>query len=317
MVVGIEGTDLSFTTQTQRGLDPQFEETATFEVKDVTKDRLFGKFFMNKNTKQIGDEQFFNLDKLVTGKPTFKGIIVPGGKVDMMVTAVDFGVEDKETDLDEMGFMTLDDDADGGMGFDTEDEEEEEEEAEPEAAPSEAEAAPAVGGDAKSCIPAGMEDLSGDAPYKLQVELAMCNVKKIDTKAYGVEKPDCTAKVMLNGVSFTTRTEKGLDPQWDQTVVLGVTDPAKDRLSGKFFMNQGEKQIGDEQFFNLDKLVAGKSTFKGIIVPGGKVDMFVTALNFGVEEKEEDVEDMGFMNTLGDDDEGGMMMRCVHGNECA
>merc|ERR1712032_1548979 len=54
VVVGIEGTDLSFTTQTQRGLDPQFEETATFEVKDVTKDRLFGKFFMNKNTKQIG-----------------------------------------------------------------------------------------------------------------------------------------------------------------------------------------------------------------------------------------------------------------------
>eukprot|EP00235_Prasinoderma_singulare_P005234 CAMPEP_0119169830 /NCGR_PEP_ID=MMETSP1315-20130426/13149_1 /TAXON_ID=676789 /ORGANISM="Prasinoderma singularis, Strain RCC927" /LENGTH=171 /DNA_ID=CAMNT_0007163473 /DNA_START=15 /DNA_END=527 /DNA_ORIENTATION=+ len=151
VVVGIEGTDLSFTTQTQRGLDPQFEETATFEVKDVTKDRLFGKFFMNKNTKQIGDEQFFNLDKLVTGKPTFKGIIVPGGKVDMMVTAVDFGVEDKETDLDEMGFMTLDDDADGGMGFDTEDEDEEEEEAEPAAAP-------AVGGDAKSCIPAGMED---------------------------------------------------------------------------------------------------------------------------------------------------------------
>merc|ERR1712216_966338 len=193
VVVGIEGTDLSFTTQTQRGLDPQFEVTATFEVKDVTKDRLFGKFFMNKNTK-------------------------------------------------------------------------------------------------------------------LQIELAMCNVKKIDTKAYGVEKPDCTAKVTLNGVSFTTRTEKGLDPQWDQTVVLGVTDPAKDRLSGKFFMNQGEKQIGDEQFFNLDKLVAGKSTFKGIIVPGGTVDMFVTALNFGVEEKEENVEDMGFMNTLDDDEEGGMMM---------
>ena len=155
----------------------------------------------------------------------------------------------------------------------------------------------------------GPVDLSGDAPYKLQVELAMCNVKKIDTKAYGIEKPDCTATVAIGDQSFTTRTERGLDPQWDQTVILGVTDPSKDRLSGKFFMNQGTKQIGDEQFFNLDKLVNGKSTFKGIIVPGGKVDMFVTALGWGAEEKEENIEDMGFMNTLGDDDaEGGMMM---------
>ena len=73
-------------------------------------------------------------------------------------------------------------------------------------------------------------------------------------------------------------------------------------------MNQGTKQIYDEQFFNLDKLVNGKSTFKGIIVPGGKVDMFVTALGWGAEEKEENLEDMGFMNTLDGDDEGGMMM---------
>ena len=118
-------------------------------------------------------------------------------------------------------------------------------------------------------------------------------------------------------LSFTTQTQRGLDPQFEETATFEVKDVTKDRLFGKFFMNNNTKQIGDEQFFNLDKLVAGKSTFKGIIVPGGKVDMFVTALNFGVEEKEEDVEDMGFMNTLGDDDEGGMMMRCVLANECA
>merc|ERR1719217_384225 len=177
------------------------------------------------------------------------------------------------------------------MMSDSDDDEEEE------AAPEEA-AAPA----------AATDDASAEKLYKLQVELAMCNVKKIDTKAYGIEKPDCTATVTIGDQSFTTRTERGLDPQWDQTVILGVTDPSKDRLSGKFFMNQGTKQIGDEQFFNLDKLVNGKSTFKGIIVPGGKVDMFVTALGWGAEEKEENIEDMGFMNTLDGDDEGGMMM---------
>ena len=37
-------------------------------------------------------------------------------------------------------------------------------------------------------LPEGAEDLSGDKPYKLQVELAMCNVKKIDTKVHGIEK---------------------------------------------------------------------------------------------------------------------------------
>ena len=396
--VGIEGTEQSFTTRTERGLDPQWEQTATFEVANPSKDRLWGKFFMNNNTLQIGDQQFFNLDKvrsrgerqlvsrrrgsrvgeqrarsavrsrvaivpraaarhareaqgfcaargasaccgdsrssagrasasvltrprpnscsaaprvprtatpqLVTGKPTFKGIIVPGGKVDLMVTAVDFGTEDKETTLDDMNFMNLSDGEEGGMMMSDSDEEEEEE-----AAPEEA-AAPAAATDDASTVklPEGAEDLSGDKPYKLQVELAMCNVKKIDTKAYGIEKPDCTATVTIGDQSFTTRTERGLDPQWDQTVILGVTDPSKDRLSGKFFMNQGTKQIGDEQFFNLDKLVNGKSTFKGIIVPGGKVDMFVTALGWGAEEKEENLEDMGFMNTLDGDDEGGMMM---------
>eukprot|EP00793_Prasinoderma_coloniale_P006739 PRCOL_00001569-RA len=302
--VGIEGTEQSFTTRTERGLDPQWEQTATFEVANPSKDRLWGKFFMNNNTLQIGDQQFFNLDKLVTGKPTFKGIIVPGGKVDLMVTAVDFGTEDKETTLDDMNFMNLSDGEEGGMMMSDSDDDEEEE-----AAPEEA-AAPAAATDDASTVklPEGAEDLSGDKPYKLQVELAMCNVKKIDTKAYGIEKPDCTATVTIGDQSFTTRTERGLDPQWDQTVILGVTDPSKDRLSGKFFMNQGTKQIGDEQFFNLDKLVNGKSTFKGIIVPGGKVDMFVTALGWGAEEKEENLEDMGFMNTLDGDDEGGMMM---------
>ena len=232
----------------------------------------------------------------------------------------------------------------------------------------------------------------------LKVEIVMCNVKKIDTKAYGIEKPDCTCTVGIEGTeqSFTTRTERGLDPQWEQTATFEVANPSKDRLWGKFFMNNNTLQIGDQQFFNLDKvrsrgerqlasrrgsrvgeqrarrrcariaivpglprgtrvkrrasvqraapvrcgdsrssarrasasvltrpvrtralpparprtatpqLVTGKPTFKGIIVPGGKVDLMVTAVDFGTEDKET-LDDMNFMN-LSDGEEGGMTM---------
>jgi hypothetical protein len=36
------------------------------------------------------------LNVLVINKPTYKGLIVPGGKVDMMFTAKGFGKEDGE-----------------------------------------------------------------------------------------------------------------------------------------------------------------------------------------------------------------------------
>ena len=145
--------------------------------------------------------------------------------------------------------------------------------------------------------------------YTLRVEIAMCNVKKIDTKAYGIEKPDCTVVVGVGEKTFTSKTQPGLDPQFDEETTFAIEDPTKEKLSGKFFMNNNTKQIGDEQFFNLDKLVKGKPTFKGIIVPGGKVDLMVTAVDFGGEEVEESIDDMGFMGVLGgDDDEGGMMM---------
>lgn len=66
-----------------------------------------------------------------------------------------------------------------------------------------------------------------------------------------------------------------------------------------------QKQIGDEQTYLLNLLKKGKPTYKGLIVPGGKVDMLFTAYGFGKEEVEED--DDGAFDMMGDD-EGGMMM---------
>ena len=55
-------------------------------------------------------------------------------------------------------------------------------------------------------------------------------------------------------------------------------------------------QIGDECTFLLDKLIKGKATYKGLIVPGGKVDMLFTAETFGLEKAEEASDD--FMDFL-------------------
>lgn len=50
-------------------------------------------------------------------KPTFKGLIVPGGQVDMMFTAVNFGKEDVEEDHT-ASLMGLLDEGEGGMMMD-------------------------------------------------------------------------------------------------------------------------------------------------------------------------------------------------------
>jgi len=52
---------------------------------------------------KMGDTHSYPLNKLIKMKPTFKAIIVPGGKVDMMFKSTDFGDEDAPTDDD--GFM--------------------------------------------------------------------------------------------------------------------------------------------------------------------------------------------------------------------
>merc|ERR1712127_920584 len=161
-----------------------------------------------------------------------------------MITAVDFGLEQKEdTGADDfLGLMGGSDD-EGGMMMDSDEEEEEEEEKAP--------AASSTGG------------------YKLAIEITSCNVKRIDTKAEGIEKPNCQAIIALGDQEYKTKILPGLDPQFDENTTFTI-ESLKDRLSAKFFMNQGEKQIGDEQFFFLDKLIKGVPTYKGLIVPGGK-----------------------------------------------
>ena len=48
------------------------------------------------------------------------------------------------------------------------------------------------------------------------VYLTACNIKKLDTKFYGITKPRCHVIVKCNGQSYTTKDLPGLDPEWEE-----------------------------------------------------------------------------------------------------
>ena len=52
------------------------------------------------NEQQLGDKQSYPLHKLLKAKQTYKGLVVPGGKADMMFTATNFGDEEAEEEDD-------------------------------------------------------------------------------------------------------------------------------------------------------------------------------------------------------------------------
>ena len=100
--------------------------------------------------------------------------------------------------------------------------------------------------------------------------------------------------------TYTTKVGIGLDPEWEETTEFTVEDPDTQKVEGTFYVkcekNGNEQQLGDMQTFALNKLLKGKQTFKGLVVPGGKADMMFTALDFGDDEAEED--DDAFMDFL-------------------
>ncbi|KAF8065764.1 hypothetical protein HT031_002824 [Scenedesmus sp. PABB004] len=120
----------------------------------------------------------------------------------------------------------------------------------------------------------------------LVVEVASCNVKKLDLKAYGVTKQRSYVVVKVGDVEKKTTVGLGLDPTWEETFEFDVADENTTRCYVSFFMGaEGEeKRIGDECEYLLNVLVVAKPTYKGLIVPGGKVDMMFTARGFGKED---------------------------------
>jgi len=148
----------------------------------------------------------------------------------------------------------------------------------------------------------GAAPASGDKILK--IEITSVNVKRIDLKAYGIEKARCQVKVKVDNVEKWTSIQIGLDPTWEEVFEFPIVDPEATKCSCTFYMDEKDKQkqIGDEQFFILPLLKKEESVFKGLIVPGGRVDMFFTAYGFGKEQVVED--DSAFMDMMGGDDLG-------------
>ena len=123
-------------------------------------------------------------------------------------------------------------------------------------------------------------------------------------QAYGIDKVECRVKVKCGEKEVTTKKLPGLDPVFEEEFEFEFEDPEKTKFSGSFFMgsDDNEKQVGDEIDFLLTALVKGKPTYKAIIVPGGKVEMLATAVDFGkeAEVKGQDVDDL--FDALGGDD---------------
>merc|ERR1712063_36411 len=103
------------------------------------------------------------------------------------------------------------------------------------------------------------------------------NCKKLDIKAYGI----------------TDRN--GLDPIWEEVFVFDVADPDNDKFKVSLFF--GETQIGLTAEYSLTGLIKMKLKYRGMAVPGGKVDLMLRPLDFGPEQEEEE-DDMSFMDML-------------------
>jgi hypothetical protein len=119
-------------------------------------------------------------------------------------------------------------------------------------------------------------------------------------KFYNIERPRCWVTVSHGDVKYTTKVGIGLDPEWEEETFFEIADPETDKIGAEFFIkcekNGNEQMLGDAQSYALNKLLKGKQTYKGLVVPGGKADMMFTAVDFGDEEAAE--EDDAFMDFL-------------------
>lgn len=127
----------------------------------------------------------------------------------------------------------------------------------------------------------------------------------VNEQAYGVTKQRSYVVVKVGDVEKQTTVGLGLDPTWEETFEFAVPDENTTKCFVKFLMGaEGEEQqIGDECEYLLNVLIVDKPTYKGLIVPGGKVDMMFTAKGFGKEDVP--VDDSALMDLM---DGGEMMM---------
>lgn len=84
-------------------LDPTWEEIFVMDFNDPATDKLTATFFVGDT--QIGQPTDYLLNALIAKKLTYKGLPVVGGKVDLMLRALDFGQEEVKKEEDDGDFF--------------------------------------------------------------------------------------------------------------------------------------------------------------------------------------------------------------------
>jgi len=133
---------------------------------------------------------------------------------------------------------------------------------------------------------------------QLEITATGCNCKKLDMDAYGITDRAGWARVELGDQKFETKHvvgANGLDPIWEETFVFEVSDPSTEKFKVTLFF--GEVQIGLTAEYGFSELIKNKLKYRGMAVPGGKVDLMLRPLDFGPDEEEED-DDMSFLDML-------------------
>ena len=133
---------------------------------------------------------------------------------------------------------------------------------------------------------------------QLEFTATGANCKKLDMEAYGITDRGGRLIVECGDQKFETKKvvgANGLDPIWEEIFILEIEDP--DTTKFKTTLYFGDIQIGLTAEYGVTGLVKGQLKYRGMAVPGGKVDMMLRPLDFGPEQEEEE-DDMSFMDML-------------------
>eukprot|EP00178_Gracilaria_changii_P019206 TRINITY_DN55806_c0_g1_i1.p1 TRINITY_DN55806_c0_g1~~TRINITY_DN55806_c0_g1_i1.p1 ORF type:complete len:252 (+),score=50.72 TRINITY_DN55806_c0_g1_i1:51-758(+) len=137
---------------------------------------------------------------------------------------------------------------------------------------------------------------SGPKVGTLEVVIDKANMKNSDAVA------ECSPVIEMklgNQTKRTTQKTHTLTPEWDERFTFDVYN-INDRLTVTAYLGKDE---AGEGFLLLDTLIKGKSTYKGVAVKGGRLDMELKALDFGKEETAEE-EGGDWMDFCAEDGEG-------------
>merc|ERR1712137_9487 len=133
---------------------------------------------------------------------------------------------------------------------------------------------------------------------QIEITATGANCKKLDMDAYGITDRAGWLRVEVGDQKFETKRvigANGLDPIWEESFIFEVNDPQEDKFKTTLFF--GEVQIGLTAEYGFTGLFKNKLKYRGMAVPGGKVDLMLKPLDFGPEEEEEE-DDMSFMDML-------------------